>query len=101
MARPRKLEHTKKRNVGGYYDARLIAAFYYLCDKSGVNPTKGLERLMVEAVKKDRIPGVEPLEINYDELNAQMPFAHSRAKKEPDEESPSSTGTGIQYERPE
>lgn len=95
MGRPRMAGKRTVINVGANLDIRLATAFHYLCKKAGVKSTEGIRRVIIDVVKKDRIPGIDPLEVNYDELNAQMPFAHTRDSSSTDAKSQ------ILYEPPE
>jgi hypothetical protein len=72
MGRPRKNPESKKLSAGGTYDHRLVTAFGYLCRQMGVSNAEGIRRLLVEAVKQKRIPGVSIMD--YEEVNANMPF---------------------------
>jgi hypothetical protein len=76
---------SKNKNMywGGRCDARIVTKFQELCHKSGINPPKAFERLMVWAINSNEIPGVQPL---YLEEDAPQPLPDGKQReKELDE----------------
>ncbi len=85
MSRPRLSEEERKArkytgiNISARVPSSLAAAWNAFCKSNGISSAKALERLIVNTLVNKRIPGIEP--INYEELNAQMPFSHTKPAK--------------------
>jgi antitoxin component of RelBE/YafQ-DinJ toxin-antitoxin module len=89
MARPR-TKAAEPTHVGGIYEPQLVAAFDYLCKSMGVSRQEALRRLIIQAIREKKIPGVVPFDFSYEE-NADAPFKHTK---------PSSIEIEAGYESP-
>lgn len=47
--------------IGGRFDSNMSARFHTLCEAKGISMQEGLRRIIVDAIQRNAIPGVQDM----------------------------------------